>query len=120
MSETKKIYKTDGGISSLSALRDLPCALPYCSAGYCHPTPKEVGSLIRLAGWSQREVALIAGVNHNQKGSTTVRKWKTESGNESRSIPYAAWRQMLEVAGVVTVDEVREALQLSIQNPKES
>lgn len=113
MSETRKIYKTNAAVTSVNGFRGLPCSLPYCSDEYCPPTPEEVDSLIKLSGWSQREVALIAGVGHNDKGSTTVRKWKTKNGAEARSIPYAAWRQMLEVAGVVTVDEVREELRLA-------
>lgn len=113
MSETRQVYKTNKGVLSLSDYRKLSCALPYCSEGYTPPTPDEVSGLIRLAGWSQREVALITGVSHNEKGSTAVRKWKTSANkSESRAIPYAAWRQMLEVAGVVSVNEVREELQL--------
>ncbi len=113
MTEPRKEYKTQRAISSLSDFKTRSCALPYCSDGYEPPTPEEIGDLIRLAGWSQREVALITGVNYNEKGSTTVRKWKSSGGKEARAIPYAAWRQMLEVAGVVCVIEVREELRLT-------
>ena len=113
MTEDTQDYKINSEVLSLSDFRNLPCALPFCSDAYCAPTPEEVSNLIRLSGWSQREVALIAGVSHNEKGSTTVRKWKAKSGAEARAIPYAAWRQLLEVAGVVTVEDVKKELELT-------
>jgi hypothetical protein len=107
MSEKKATYKVGDG-PTLDDLRDLPCALPFADTGYKHPTPAQVDALIKAAGWSQNDAAKIVGVNFNPtKGSTTIRKWRTASRyEESRAIPYSAWRLMLIAAGVVK-EEVR-------------
>lgn len=107
MSEPRAIYGQEVTPASLDAFKNRPCSLPYCHPDYRPPTPEEVTALIKLAGWSQRETALITGVNYNpKKGSTIVRRWRApEESAEHRAIPYAAWRLLLEQAGVVTVDE---------------
>lgn len=109
MSEPRATYYAPLGAapSSLEAFTNRPCALPYCHPDYRPPTPDEVTALIKLSGWSQREVALIAGVKHDpEKGSSAVRRWCAPAGKPAaRAIPYAAWRQLLEHAGIVTVGE---------------
>jgi len=98
-------------ISSLDEMKLLPSSLPSCHPEYRPPTPEEVDALIKLAGWSQRHTALITGVNCNEKGSPTVRRWKTHAeSKEHRAIPYGAWRLLLEYAEVATTEETREAL----------
>ncbi len=109
MSEPRAPYYAPSGAApaSLEAFTNRPCALPYCHPDYRPPTSEEVTALIKLAGWSQREVALIAGVSYTQgKGSATVRRWQAPvDKSEHRAIPYAAWFVLLEHAGVVTVDD---------------
>ncbi len=103
MSEKRNIYKVRGRPSSLDAFKNLPCALPFWHQDYIPPEPGEVAALTELAGWSQNEAAKLVGVKFDpRKGSTTIRKWKTEKGSkEHRDIPYSAWRLMLLYAGVV-------------------
>lgn len=87
---------------TLSDFRKLACCQPAFSETYIKPTPEEVACLIRLAEWSQKEVAMLTGVKSNKKGSAIVRKWRTQKDSpEYRSIPYAAWRLLLMAAGVV-------------------
>jgi hypothetical protein len=103
--------KRSDEITNLDQIKSLPSALPFCHPDYRHPTPSEVGALIRLVGLSQRKTALIVGVRSDDSGSSTVRRWKTDiSSKEYREIPYAAWRLLLEYSGAVTVKEVRDAL----------
>lgn len=90
-----------------------PCCLPFSHPNYEPPTPDQVSYLVKACGWSQREVALIAGVGHDpKKGSTTVRKWRAPADKpEHRQIPYAAWRLLLIYAGVVVAGSALESLQ---------
>lgn len=111
MPENKPTYTHTGTPATIEAFRNLDCTKPFCTGEYVPPTPNQVKALIDFTGWSQRKVALIAGVSSNSKGSTAVRKWKTENGNETRAIPYAVWRQLLECAGVVTLEETLLALE---------
>lgn len=103
MSEIKKAYNTGGNVPlTIEAFKNHPSALPF-SQGYQEPGPEIVEALIALAGWSQNQVAMITGVSYNpKKGSPTVRRWKTTSG-EHKQIPYANWRLMLLAAGVVKI-----------------
>lgn len=105
MSEIKAIYEIEGENlpATLDAFRGRRCTLPYRDQNYQRPTPEEVGRLISLAGWSQTDVAKIVGVSYNMsKGSSTIRKWKAAvDKDDSRPIPYAAWRLMLIEVGVV-------------------
>jgi len=106
--ETVPIYDVGGSLPiSLEAFRNRPCALPFSHAAYMPPTPEEVDRLIDLAGWSQNVTAKLVGVAYNpKKGSSTVRKWKAAvEKDDSREIPYSAWRLMLIYAGVVSIDD---------------
>jgi len=110
MSEERASYQVDAGLPvTLIAFRNRACAQPNASGNYVPPSPDEVERLITLSGWSQTEVARLAGVSFNRKGSTAVRKWKTPIGSsEHRLIPYSAWRHLLACAGVVdSKDDVR-------------
>lgn len=105
-------------ISTFVQIKALPSALPYCHPDYRAPTPKEVDAVIRWAGLSQRQAALVLGVRQTEKGSPTIRRWKSnEDSDQHREIPYAAWRLLLEYVGVVTVDEAREAMRKYFDSP---
>lgn len=92
-------------------MKKLSCALPCSHPDFIPPTPEEVSLLIALMGWSQREVALITGVVQTDKGSLTVRRWKSPIGaKEHRQIPNACWQYLLEFAGFGSVQATREAL----------
>jgi len=96
-STEKKTDPSDG----LEVIRSRACALPFADENYIPPTSEEVRLLISAAGWSQREAAMIVGVSYSiQKGSPTIRKWKSPVGTAShREIPYASWRLFLIHAG---------------------
>jgi hypothetical protein len=69
---------------------------------YQAPTSSEVVKMAQYLGLSQRKLANLVGVHSNDKGSSTIRKWKApEDKTEHRPIPYAAWRLMLIEAGLV-------------------
>lgn len=92
-------------------LKASPCALPFFHPSYRPPTPEEVAALIKIAGLSQRQAALVTGVNSNPKGSPTIRRWKTNvNSSEHRAIPYAAWRLLLEFTGIASAEETRRML----------
>ncbi len=112
MSESHAVYRVQGGLpETLLAFRSRPCSFPYAGGEYVPPSPEEVARLVELAGWSQSQVARLAGVSFNRRGSTTVRKWKTPTGSaEHRVIPYATWRHLLCCAGVVSCGEDVAAL----------
>lgn len=109
MSEDRAEYKPASGYTTpqtLQAFRNRPCSLPFWDPAYKPPEPEEVDALIKAAGWSQRIAAMIVGVDFSEKGSTTIRKWRTpRAKSEHRQIPYSAWRLFLEYAGVVTVED---------------
>jgi hypothetical protein len=110
--EEKGRYGPVGTAQTLDAFRNRPCSLPFWDPGYKPPEPEEVDALIKAAGWSQRIAAAVAGVDFSEKGSTTIRKWRTaRAKSEHRQIPYSAWRLMLLHAGVVTVEDGILALQ---------
>lgn len=99
-------------ITSLEQLKALPSALPYCHPDYKAPTPQEVDAVIRLSGLSQRKAALVTGVRNTEKGSPTIRRWKAhEASDQHREIPYAAWRLLLEYAGVASVKQTQDAIE---------
>lgn len=111
MTERTAVYDTGSGITGLNDIKRLACALPVCHENYIAPKPHEVDALIRVMGWSQRQVALITGVNHSSKGSPTVRRWKTsEENKEYRQIPNSAWQLLLVCAGILTVSDINSAL----------
>lgn len=105
MSEERAPYTVTGRAPMITAedLQAQPSILEYSNPAYRAPTPGEVDALIKLAGWSQNDVAKLVGVNYNpMKGSTTVRKWRAPlESPEHREIPYSAWRLMLIAAGLV-------------------
>lgn len=58
--------------------------------------------LFDIAQWTQNEAADILGVSSGMKGSTSIRRWKSDPESSSfRAIPYATWRLALIEAGVV-------------------
>jgi len=91
---------------TLGDFKEKACCLPCADEGYIHPEPKDVATLINLAGWSQSDTAKLVGVSYStEKGSSTIRKWKSSNPNkEHRAIPYSAWRLMLLYAGVVEIE----------------
>jgi hypothetical protein len=120
MSENRAVYNV-GKVkpSSLDAFKNRPCALPFDHPDYQPPEPYEVAALTELVGWSQVRTANLVGVKSDpKKGSTTVRKWKTEHGDERRQIPYAAWRLMLLYAGIVQVDDVEMSVKRKVADTR--
>ncbi len=97
---------------TLEAFRNRPCALPFSNRNYKPPSAAEVSQLIKLAGWSQRVCAELVGVTSNEKGSSTVRRWKTSSPKDHRDIKYSAWRLLLLSANIVTVDDALKELNI--------
>ena len=114
MSETHTQYNTGGEPpKTIQALRNRPCSLPAADPAYKKPTPEELAALIKIAGWSQNDVAKLTGVSYNpQKGSPTVRRWKApEDKKDHRDIPYATWRLLLIAAGVCDINQDLTTLQ---------
>lgn len=110
MSEQNKIYNVTSDPTTLEGFANRPSANSFASGKYQPPTLAELRALRKLKAWSQNDVAKIVGVSFNpDKGSTTVRRWETDSDKkDSREIPYAAWRLLLLHAGVVTLgDELK-------------
>ena len=105
MNEDQAHYRTKNATpQTIQAFKNHTCSRAS-SAGYEPPTPEIVGALIKMAGWSQTKTARLVGVNYTiEKGSPTVRRWKTTSG-KSETIPYSAWRLLLLAAGVVEISE---------------
>lgn len=102
--ETSPIYNAGFPFPlSLDAFKRRDCARRFDDEAYRPPTATEVRALIKLAGWSQTDVAKLVGVTYDPaKGSQTVRRWQTDEANQQhRAIPYAAWRLLLMYAGVV-------------------
>lgn len=91
---------------TLELFKSKPCCLACTDENYIHPEPKDVATLIKLAGWSQNDAAKLVGVSYStERGSSTIRKWKTEKAKkEHREIPYSTWRLMLIYAGVVVIE----------------
>ena len=59
------------------------------------------------------KTARLVGVNYTiEKGSPTVRRWKTTTG-KSETIPYSAWRLLLLAAGVVDISEDLNAVDIN-------
>jgi len=110
MSEKRVVYQAQKGSPvSLEAFKGRGCTRRYTD-GYEPPTPIEVDALIQLMGWTQRNISEITGVTYSvEKGSTTVRKWKTKDPNSKdyRQIPFSPWRLLLFQAGVISCDELR-------------
>ena len=107
MNEERTPYNTGESLPmTLEAFRNRSCALHFNDPKYTSPEPEEVAQLIRLAGWSQTQVANLVGVKSDPKrGSSTIRKWKSHKAKDDhRPIPYSAWRLMLLHAGVVAID----------------
>jgi len=113
MNENAVIYKKPDTVPmTLNAFAGLPCSLPSTDERYQPPTPEQVGQLINLASWSQNDAAKLVGVSWDtRRGSSTIRKWKSEKGHkEHREIPYSAWRLLLLLAGVVNVPDSLAAI----------
>ena len=106
VSEENAVYGSNYKLpQTLISFKRLPCALPFADHNYEPPSAAQIDQLIKLAGWSQNETAKLTGVTWNPlKGSTTVRKWRTEAGSEKRQISYSSWRLLLLNAKVVNID----------------
>lgn len=102
--ETSPGYKITGA-ERFADLATKPCTKPFADPEYEPPTPEEVDGLIKIAGWSQNDVAKLVGVSFDpKKGSITIRRWRMPStAREHREIPYSAWRLMLLHAGIVGI-----------------
>lgn len=95
----------DGDLpKTLFAFRNKACAQPYGSGNYESPTPSEIARFFELTGWTQADIARLAGLFYNKTGCSAVRKWKDTSPSNNRAIPYATWRHLLCCAGVVSCE----------------
>lgn len=111
MSTERPIYgnNTTTIPKTLAAFRNHPSTLPS-QLGYQKPDAETVKALMEIMGWTQNQVAIMTGVNFTkEKGSSTVRRWKTLS-KDHKQIPYSAWRLMLLVAGIVDIHSDKEAM----------
>jgi len=106
MSDNNASYNAGTLPQTLNAFKNRNCARLYTDDNYTAPTPEEVNQLIILSGWSQNDAAKLVGVKWDtKKGSSTIRKWKSEKAKKDhREIPYSAWRLLLIYAGVVNLD----------------
>jgi hypothetical protein len=105
MSEEKATYQIVGDDRlTLKEMKTWPSARLYTDPRYVQPSPEQLKQLQLFAGWSQTDVASLAGVVFDpDKGSSTVRRWRAPVKNsQHRDISYAAWRLLLIHAGVVT------------------
>ena len=95
---TPNINKVEIG----SELLQSPSVRLFSDPLYSAPSSEEVIKVANYLGLSQRQLANLVGVHSNNKGSSTIRKWKApEDKSEHRPIPYAAWRLMLIEAELV-------------------
>lgn len=93
--------------TSIDDFKLLACSLDIADVDFVAPGPLEVKALRNLIGFSQTDLAKFVGVTYNiKKGSTTVRKWETVSGNEARPISLSAWKLMQIKAGLIVVESV--------------
>jgi hypothetical protein len=66
--ETVPIYDVGGSLpESLEAFSNRPCALLFSHRDYVPLSPQEVDRLVKLAGWSKSEAAVLVGVSFNPK-----------------------------------------------------
>ncbi len=107
MSEKNPVYQVNRPVQTLAEFAKLPCCLDEYHPDYQPPTAAEIRLFKVLTGWSQNDIAKIAGVSFNpKKGSSTVRKWTSEdTGEDQRNIESVRWRMMLLCAGVIDVDD---------------
>ena len=105
MREDRGQYLTNSSEpQTAEAFRNHPCTLPFAD-GYQPPSASTVTAFIQMTGWQHKKIAGITGVVYtHEKGSPTVRRWKSK-GKEFRQIPYSAWRLLLLAAGVVEISE---------------
>ena len=86
-----------------SALKKRACSKPFSDSRFKPPSAEEINSVIAIGQWTQVDVAYIIGISSSEKGSATLRRWKSDPESPShRQIPYAAWRLMLIEAEVIT------------------
>lgn len=99
--------------AKIRAFKRRPCVRCSWEAGFISPTSQDVADLIHLAGWSQRQVAMLTGVTYDpKKGSATVRRWKAaEDAPQHREIPISAWRLLLLYSGIT--DPIEDLTRLS-------
>jgi len=86
-------------------LKQRACCHPISDHRYRSPTAHEIESLIQYAEWSQSEFAERVGVSTSCRGSSTIRRWKSDPGsNEHRTMPYSAWRLALYESGLIPIN----------------
>jgi DNA-binding transcriptional regulator YiaG len=106
MSLNKTNYEGQGVPLTIEAFKNRNCGLGIEHPDFIHPTPQEVKALRKLIGFSQVDLARLTGVSWTEKGASSVRKWETLEGKESRVISRAAWQLMLIKAGLVSINPV--------------
>jgi hypothetical protein len=106
--ENKPIYKIDSKGIELNPLT----LLHHHEAEYQAPGREDLKNLKILMNWNNAELAKLLGKHYSlQKGSSTIRKWLTESEKEYVPIPFVNWRYLLGVAGIVDVSKDFELIQ---------
>ncbi|EHC04185.1 hypothetical protein Sbal625DRAFT_4145 [Shewanella baltica OS625] len=106
MSENKPTYEIDSEPSTVAAFKRQACSLAWHEAGFVPPTAAQIKQLRQIMGYSQAQLGVLLGKTISQKGCDKVHKWELpESSKNHKPIEYLAWRMMLQVAGVITVDD---------------
>lgn len=100
MSEPRGNYSNSPPLTK-AAFLNRSCTLPVVHPEYKPPTADEVQALMNYAGWTPEDVERLIGVLCDPAA---------EVGSGVPMLPYAAWRLLLLVAGVVTIEETRESL----------
>lgn len=94
--ENRPIYDSD---YTTDAFSRLDCCRVFTDPNYRSPTSDEIRMALKIGGLTGGQAAKLLGVS-TVGGSRTVRKW---TGGE-REIPYSAWRLLLILIGVVSVE----------------
>lgn len=112
MTELRASYTTGEKTADINEFRGRACSLHWENPGYKPPTPEDFKDLKRLSGWSNTDMARLAGIHYTvEKGSPTIGRWRASPGSRNhQQIPYSVWRLLLIYAGVVDAVDDCEAL----------
>lgn len=100
--EKTATYTTGFVPSSLDEFKVLNCAKHHAAQEYEPPTPDQVRLLIKLTGWTQKDIGMMTGMQYSSKGCRMVSRWT--SLTNPVQVPFLTWRYLLNCAGVVRDD----------------
>jgi len=100
-------YNASNNLKGFLNFKLKPCARDIIDPLFVRPTPQEVKELRLIMGFSQSDIAVLAGVSYSVKGASAVRKWETKEGKEARKIPLSAWRLMLIKSGLASITPLK-------------